>query len=98
MRRISANYVFPVSGKALKNGIVEIDDEGIIRNIIDTHGKLNESRKLEFYNGIIVPGFVNTHCHIELSYLKNKIKKGTGLAEFIKQVAQNRNFEKREIQ
>ena len=34
----------------------------------------------------MVPGFVNAHCHLELSHLKGKIKPGVGLSEFIAQV------------
>ncbi len=83
MRRISANYIFPVSSPPLKNGIIEIDDQGVIQNVIDTKGELSESRNLEFYNGVIIPGLVNTHCHLELSYLWNKIKTKTGLPEFL---------------
>ncbi len=35
MRKISANYIFPVTSKPLKNGIIIIDDNGTIKNIID---------------------------------------------------------------
>jgi cytosine/adenosine deaminase-related metal-dependent hydrolase len=90
MRRLSANYILPVSSSPLKNGIVEIDDEGVIQNIIDTKGELQESRNLEFYNGVIVPGFVNTHCHLELSYLKNKVEPKVGLPSFLTNVVQRR--------
>ena len=83
MRKISANYIFPVSGPPLKNGIVEIDQSGKIINVIDTRGKLKETAGLEFYNGIIVPGFVNTHCHLEFSYMKNRIPEKCGLDQFI---------------
>lgn len=86
MRRFSANYIYTISGKILKNGIVETDDSGKIVNIIDTEGNLEESRGLEFYNGIIVPGFINTHCHLELSELKNKLKQSSGLSDFIEDV------------
>lgn len=90
MRRISANYIFPVSSAPLKNGIIEIDDQGVIQNVIDTKGELRESANLAFYNGVIVPGFVNTHCHLELSYLKNKIKQKKGLPYFLTHAVQAR--------
>jgi hypothetical protein len=58
MRKIAASYIMPVSSPPLRNGIVVIDDDGIIREVIDTGGRLRESSNLEFYNGIITPGFV----------------------------------------
>ena len=91
MRRLSAHYIFPVDTPPLKNGVIEIDDDGTILNIIDTHGKNKESAGTEFYNGILVPGFINTHCHLELSYLKGKITPQKGLASFIKELKNIRN-------
>lgn len=50
-----------------------------------------DSGKIQSYEGIICPGFVNAHCHTELSHLKNKISEKTGLIEFGKQVIIKRN-------
>ena len=86
MRKISANYIFPVSGAPLKNGIVVLDSNNVIIDLIDTKGYLKEIANLEFYNGIIVPGFVNSHCHLELSHLKEKFQEKKGLPNFISQV------------
>lgn len=65
MRKISANYIFPVTGKPLKNGILIVDKEGTIVDLIDTGGNLKEEENLEFYNGILVPGFINAFCNFE---------------------------------
>lgn len=91
MRRLSANYIYPVNRPPLKNGIVEINDNGEVQNIIDTNGELKESRNLEFYNGIIIPGFVNTHCHLELSGLKGVFEQNTGLPNFLREVINFKN-------
>lgn len=45
-------------------------------------------------NGWLSPGWVNAHCHLELSHLKNKIPKKTGLQEFVKQIVSLRKEEK----
>lgn len=58
MRKIAANYIMPVSSPPLRNGIVVLDDDGRILEVIDTGGRLRESSKLEFHSGIITPGFV----------------------------------------
>lgn len=90
MRRLSANYIYPINKPPLKNGIVEIGDDGKVQAIIDTKGELKESRNLEFYNGVITPGFVNTHCHLELSRLKGELKQNTGLPNFLKEIVNYR--------
>ena len=92
MRKISANYVFPITSEPIKNGIIVLDDNNTIIEIIDNGGELKETYNLEFYNGIIVPGFVNTHCHLELSHLKNTIVKGKGMPRFIECVQSNRGY------
>lgn len=59
MRKLSANYIFPVSSAPLKNGILILDEQNCIVDLIDTKGKVKEIENLEFYSGIIVPGFVD---------------------------------------
>ncbi|NPA67438.1 MAG: amidohydrolase family protein [Chlorobi bacterium] len=93
MRKISAEYIF--TGKSvLKKGIIELDNNGKIISVNDTEGKLKESASLEFYNGIITPGFINAHCHIELSHMKGMISNdtGRGLPGFIDEIISKRNF------
>lgn len=93
MRKIAANYIYTVSGQELKNGIVEIDETGKILNVIDTKGNLKEISNLEFYNGIIVPGFVNAHSHIELAHMKDVLTcRKKGLPSFIEEIIAKRNF------
>lgn len=39
-----------------------------------------------------MPGFVNAHCHVELSHLYKKFRKGTGMAGFIDQINELRDW------
>jgi aminodeoxyfutalosine deaminase len=86
MRKISAHYIFTDSGTFLNKGILKVNDSGIIKDITDTHGDLMEEEGLEFYNGILCPGFVNAHCHLELSHLKGKIPTGLQVPGFIRKI------------
>ena len=92
MRKFSAQYIFTNTGKPLKRGIITVDDNGLVIDVEDTNGLLTEKHSVEFYNGVIVPGFVNCHCHLELSHLKGKIDEGKGLKYFIEQVIEQRDF------
>jgi aminodeoxyfutalosine deaminase len=91
MKSFSAQYIITNSGPPLKRAVITTDDDGTILTISDTGGNLEEKQSIEFYNGIIIPGFVNCHCHLELSHMKGSIPRGTGLGEFIKQVRTSRN-------
>ena len=59
MRKISANYIYPVTSNPIKNGILVLDDDNRIVDVIDTQGKIKEIQNLEFYSGIITPGFID---------------------------------------
>lgn len=93
MKKISATYLFPGNQPPLKNGILVCEDDGTVLDVIDTGGHLHEQSQLEHYSGILVPGFVNTHCHLELSHLKGKIPEKTGLGGFLAAINQWRNAE-----
>ena len=74
MNRIAAKYVFPLaSPEPLVNGFVEFEDDG---TIVRTGVCADLSAEAVFYDGAVCPGFVNAHCHIELSSMKGLFRKG----------------------
>ena len=92
IRRIAASYVYATDAfEPIRNGFVEYDeaDGTIIRT-----GVCNEGE--EVIEGALVPGFVNGHCHVELSHLHKKFVKGTGMAGFIDQINALRDWAGRE--
>ena len=95
MRKISADVVFPVVGEPIEQGVVVIDDTGRIL-ALDQRAD-HDAASLEIHEGAIVPGFVNTHCHLELSHMKGKAGTGTGLIPFIQKVVQFRDIPLEEI-
>ena len=90
MKYISAHYVFTSTAPPLKRAVICVEDDGTIIRVEDTGGNLPEKESLAFYNGIIVPGFVNCHCHLELSWMRNKIPAGEGLSNFLMAVTRLR--------
>lgn len=90
MRKISADRVYPVSSGPIENGVVIVDDAGKILAVETRDG--HDPASLEIYNGALIPGFVNTHCHLELSHMKGLVDTGTGLIPFITSVVTKRNF------
>ena len=95
MRKITANFLYPVSSAPIKNGVVVIDSQGQIVEI--GHRADYQEAELEVYKGAIVPGFINTHCHLELSHMKGKVATGTSLIPFISNVVQHRDIPESDI-
>jgi cytosine/adenosine deaminase-related metal-dependent hydrolase len=96
VRRISASWIFTLSGSSLKNGIIEVDESGYITAIYKPSPS-SDFRNTECFNGIIIPGFVNAHCHLELSHLKNRIPVRQGIGRFIGEINKLRVAEEGEI-
>lgn len=82
-RKISADWIFPVSSPPIKNGILIFDENGKILDLINPANTAEIPDEVEKFEGILCPGFVNTHCHLELSWMKDKITEKTGLGEFV---------------
>lgn len=80
MRKIAATYVFPCNQPPIKNGIIHLDDAGIIREIVGTKGIIQEEAGLEYYSGILTPGFVVTQIQAELSAVKERQMWFSGIA------------------
>lgn len=83
MRRLSASLIFTNEGPPLENGIVTTAADGTILKVEDGSRTPAPGPDTEFYSGIIIPGFVNCHCHLELSHLKGRIPPGKGLGPFL---------------
>lgn len=98
MKRFSGQYVITNTGRPLKRAVISTGDDGTILNIENTSGNLKEASSTEYHNGIIIPGFVNCHCHLELSHMKGAIAKSTGLGDFIGNVRNNRISSKESVQ
>jgi len=97
MKRFAAQYIITNLGPPLKRAVITTEDDGTIVSIEDTSGDLKEIHSTEFYNGIIIPGFVNCHCHLELSYMKDYSSKGKGLGDFIEQIRSTRDYNKESV-
>ncbi|KIA91196.1 amidohydrolase [Pedobacter kyungheensis] len=95
LKYFSADWIFPVSSSPVKNGVVAVNDSGEIQQIL-TAGEA-KNFDVTHYKGAIVPGFINTHCHLELSHMLGQIPEKTGLVEFVQHIIKNRQSEASQI-
>lgn len=84
MRRLAAHFLLTPTG--LEPGrVVTVADDGTILEIAVASGAaLDGLSGVEFFGGILTPGFLNAHCHLELSHLRGAIPPGGGLTAFAK--------------
>jgi aminodeoxyfutalosine deaminase len=79
-RKIKGNNIFDGYQFVGANKVLVTQANGTIEAIVD---ETEAGEDVQNVDGIICPGFVNAHCHIELSHLKNAIPQHTGLVNFI---------------
>ena len=68
--------------------------DGIIERVVSL-GEAGD--EVQQFKGIICPGLVNCHCHLELSHMKDMINQRTGLTDFVFKVLTQRHFPEEEI-
>jgi cytosine/adenosine deaminase-related metal-dependent hydrolase len=87
MNKFLASRTF-IDGELQEDVLLICDNTGKIIAI----EKINDQDKTDIQqlHGILIPGFVNAHCHLELSYLKGHITPHTGLVNFIIELLKKR--------
>lgn len=93
----TADYILPVSSKPVPQGIVAVNDQGEIMGVYPKDSAELKDQSIEKLKGIITPGFVNTHTHLELAHLRGQVPEKQGLIDFIKSVLGLRQFNETEI-
>ncbi|MCT1530795.1 amidohydrolase family protein [Sphingobacterium daejeonense] len=88
MKYYAADVVFPVAGPAIKKGVVAMDDDGVVKGVFNP-GEIDETL-IEQFKGALIPGFINAHCHLELSHLLGVVPRSTGLPTFLSTVINER--------
>ncbi len=87
-RKIASHYLF-TGHKLIKGCVVEVAADGRIV-AVERCESIDSMAGVEFYSGILCPGWVNAHCHLELSSMHGAIAEGTGFAGFAREIGRLR--------
>lgn len=88
-KKYKADQLFDGARLLDQNHVLITNDKGIVEEIISTSDAGDD---IQTFTGILSPGLINCHCHLELSHLKNVIPPHTGLIEFLCSVVTKRDF------
>jgi cytosine/adenosine deaminase-related metal-dependent hydrolase len=93
-RKLRANAIF--NGKEFldQHYVLVTTEDG---TVVDNLPAFDAGEGIETFSGILTPGFVNCHCHLELSHLKGLIPEKKGLIDFVIRVITQRDFPEEEI-
>ena len=94
-RKIQADRIFTGYGMAPSGTVLITTEDG---TIVDLLPETVAGQDAEQYAGLLSPGFINAHCHLELSHLEGLVPAGTGLVDFLLQVVQKRDTVKVDVQ
>ncbi|HEY6083144.1 MAG TPA: amidohydrolase family protein [Chitinophagaceae bacterium] len=88
MLKFAAAGIFDGHRLRSRHEALIVNESGAIMDIIpgDEAGE-----GIRQFDGILCPGFVNAHCHLELSHLKGAVPEKTGLVKFLATVTGHRN-------
>lgn len=93
-RKLAAKKIFD-GNKIVENAVLICRQNGIIESIVSA---ADAGRDIENFEGLLTPGFINCHCHLELSHMKGAIAQNTGLVNFVLDVVGKRQAPEAEVQ
>ncbi|MFT3748199.1 MAG: amidohydrolase family protein [Agriterribacter sp.] len=78
--KFRADHLFTGYTLLNQNHVLITKEDGVIEDIVPADEAGDDVRVFE---GMLSPGFINCHCHLELSHMRANIPAGTGLTGFI---------------
>jgi cytosine/adenosine deaminase-related metal-dependent hydrolase len=85
---LKARYVAPADGEAIEHGAIRLERGRIVEvgpasQVAHTAG----AEMIDYGDAVILPGLVNAHTHLELSFLHGRFPPGIGFVPWLQAVA-----------
>ena len=93
-QKLNADHLFTGIEILDQNHVLITDEKGFIQDIIPAK---DAGEDIQTFEGLLSPGFINCHCHLELSHMKGLIPERTGLVDFVFNIVTQRHFPEEEI-
>ena len=87
--KFTSDYLFTGTEMLNKEHVLIVDQKGLVQDIVPS---TDAGDNIQTFTGLLSPGFINCHCHLELSHLKGLIAEKTGLIDFVFNVVTKRHF------
>ena len=83
MTAFQAAWLCPIERPPIKNGIVEIES-GVIAGIREPGAGSRSADAIDLGNVALLPGLVNAHTHLELSWLRGRVPPANAFTDWVK--------------
>ncbi len=93
-QKFQADQLFTGVRMLSKEYVLVCDEKGVVLEVVNEREAGDDILK---FIGILTPGFINCHCHLELSHMRGLIPEKRGLIDFVFAVVTQRHFSKEEI-
>jgi cytosine/adenosine deaminase-related metal-dependent hydrolase len=86
-RKITADVLYDGLDYIPSDSVLVVDGSGCV---VDMVARNDAGEDIQELRGLLMPGHINAHCHLELSHLKGVVPRNTGMVDFLTGVMQNR--------
>jgi len=80
----AAPWVVPIARPPIRDGVVALDGDRVVA--VGRRDELRALGPIVEHGGVLAPGLINAHLHLELSHLAGRVAGGDGLAPWIRRL------------
>jgi aminodeoxyfutalosine deaminase len=90
MELIQAGWLLPITGPPIRDGVVAVSGGRVVAVGRQRDADLPEGKRRRLGDGVLLPGLVNAHCHLELSHLASLPRGRQGFVPWVEGVVASR--------